>query len=236
MPNQNPHDLPVYGQDGVDLSFLPGALLDSVWGHCSEVQVVTSIWGAPAHIRNGTMTLFVLFFPSIWVSWDAQTLQNKGKMPNDKSTLFYPPHDLALGLKISSEIADLKRATQQGLFSGAKKDPQNQKIARTAPKNFLNNSRGLPVITQQNKDFEANRTRKFTRTFGKIFVTQFLCGTFSVPNFLGGAILKVEIEIFIRDCFVQDSGPRQLMAPKVGCTRRGVVLCERTCFCLLSTF
>ena len=68
-------------------------------------------------------------------------------------------------------------------LSGAKKDPQNQKIARTAPKNFLNNSRGLPVITQQNKGFEANRTRKFTRTFGKIFVTQFLCGTFLCPNF-----------------------------------------------------
>ena len=25
------------------------------------------------------MTLFVLFFPSMWVSWDPQTLQNKGK-------------------------------------------------------------------------------------------------------------------------------------------------------------
>ena len=31
--------------------------------------------------------------------------------------------------------------------SGAKKEPQSQKLARTAPKNFLNNSRGLPVIT-----------------------------------------------------------------------------------------
>ena len=32
--------------------------------------------------------------------------------------------------------------------SGAQKEPQSQKIARTAPKNFLNNSRGLPVIAQ----------------------------------------------------------------------------------------
>ena len=32
--------------------------------------------------------------------------------------------------------------------SGAKKDSQNPQIARTAPKNILNNSRGLPVITQ----------------------------------------------------------------------------------------
>ena len=33
-------------------------------------------------------------------------------------------------------------------LSGGKKDPQNHKFARTAPKNFLNNSRALPVITQ----------------------------------------------------------------------------------------
>ena len=39
-------------------------------------------------------------------------------------------------------------------------------------------------ITQQNKGSEANRTRKFTRTFGKIFVTQLLCGTFSVTNII----------------------------------------------------
>ena len=45
---------------------------------------------------------------------------------------------------------------------------------------------GLPVITQKKKGFEANRTRKFTRTFGKIFVIQFLCGTFSVPNWNPG--------------------------------------------------
>ena len=51
--------------------------------------------------------------------------------------------------------------------SGAKKEPQSQKIARTAPKNFLNNSNGLPVITHQNKGFEAHRTRKFTRKFGE---------------------------------------------------------------------
>ena len=69
-------------------------------------------------------------------------------------------------------------------FSGAKKEPQSQKIARTAPKNFLNNSRGLPVITHQNKAFEANRTRKFTRKFGEIFVAKVLWGTLSVPDFL----------------------------------------------------
>ena len=76
-----------------------------------------------------------------------------------------------------------KTMVLENYFSGAKKDPQSQKFARTAPKNFLNNSRGLLVTIQQNKGFEANRTRKFTRTFGKIFVTKFLCGTFPVPKF-----------------------------------------------------
>ena len=56
------------------------------------------------------------------------------------------------------------------------------KIARTAPKNFLNNSRGRPGHCPVKQGFEANRTRKFTRTFGKVFVTQFLCGTFQSPS------------------------------------------------------
>ena len=34
-----------------------------------------------------------------------------------------------------------------------KEEPQSQRIARTAPKNCLNNSRGLPVITHSNKSF-----------------------------------------------------------------------------------
>ena len=60
--------------------------------------------------------------------------------------------------------------------SGAKKDPQGQRIAQTAPKNFLNSSRWLPVITQQKQGFEANHTRKCTRMFGKnLGITQFLC-------------------------------------------------------------
>ena len=52
----------------------------------------------------------------------------------------------------------------------------------TKPKNRTNRSSVITVM--QNKGFEANRTRKFTRTFGKIIVTQFLCGTFSVPKIL----------------------------------------------------
>ena len=56
------------------------------------------------------------------------------------------------------------------------------KIARTPPKNFLNNSRGWPGRYPVKQGFWGNRTKKFTRTLGKTLVTQFLCGTFSVPN------------------------------------------------------
>ena len=48
--------------------------------------------------------------------------------------------------------------------------------------NSNNSSEQVKGTTQQNKGFQANRTRTFTRTFGKIFVTQFLCGTMSVPE------------------------------------------------------
>ena len=59
----------------------------------------------------------------------------------------------------------------------------------TKPKSRTNHQRifwtirgGYRSWPSKTEGFEANRTRKFTRTFGKIFVTQFLCGTFAVPN------------------------------------------------------
>ena len=52
---------------------------------------------------------------------------------------------------------------------------QRQRIVRTI-------RGGCRSLSSKTKGLEANRTRKFTRTFGKIFVTQFLCGTFSVPK------------------------------------------------------
>ena len=60
----------------------------------------------------------------------------------------------------------------------------------TKPKNRTNSTKefseqfggGYRSLPSKTKGFEANRTRKFTRTFGKIFVTQFVCGTFSVPK------------------------------------------------------
>ena len=56
------------------------------------------------------------------------------------------------------------------------------------PTNRTNNAKEVSEqfegSTQSNKGSEANRTRKFTRKFGKVFVAQVLWGTFSVPNFL----------------------------------------------------
>ena len=49
------------------------------------------------------------------------------------------------------------------------------KNVRTAPKNFLNSSRRLPDHYPGNQGLEADRTRKFTCTFGLIFVTQSFC-------------------------------------------------------------
>ena len=85
------------------------------------------------------------------------------------------PENIAINHACSHVFASVQK-------SGAKKEPQSQKIARTASKNFLNNSRELPVIAHENKGFEANRTRKFTRKFGEIFVVKVLWGTFSVPE------------------------------------------------------
>ena len=63
------------------------------------------------------------------------------------------------------------------------KEPQSQRIARSAPKKYLNNSRALPSKTRA---FEANHARKFTRKFGKIFVAKVLWGTFSVSGSVPG--------------------------------------------------
>ena len=57
-----------------------------------------------------------------------------------------------------------------------------EKIRSQAPKNLLNNSRGLLGHYPVKQGFEANRNRRFTRAFGKIFVTQLLCDPFSVSQ------------------------------------------------------
>ena len=67
----------------------PRALPASLWGHCSQILVFANIG---AHKKGRGNDTFRAVFPSIWVFWDPQTLQNKGKTQNDKSTLFLPPH------------------------------------------------------------------------------------------------------------------------------------------------
>ena len=62
------------------------------------------------------------------------------------------------------------------------KGPTKPKNRTNSAKEFSEQFEGLTGHCPLNKGFEANHTRKFTRTFGKIFVTQFLCDTFSVPK------------------------------------------------------
>ena len=50
-------------------------------------------------------------------------------------------HDLRSSLVKREAASDCQERKHSG---GAQKDPQNQKVARTTPKNFPNNSRGLP--------------------------------------------------------------------------------------------
>ena len=61
-----------------------------------------------------------------------------------------------------------------GFFKG-KQGPQSQDIARTVPKNFLNNSRALLNTAMAHQ--------KVHPKFGNVFVTKALCGTSSVPEF-----------------------------------------------------
>ena len=64
------------------------ALPASIWGCCSQVLVLTSIWGT----QNGVWQRHVrAVFPSISVSWDPQTLQNKGNAKWQIDPVLHPP-------------------------------------------------------------------------------------------------------------------------------------------------
>ena len=65
------------------------ALLASIWGHCSQVLVFNSIWGA--HTKGCDNDTFGAVFPSIWVSWNPQTLQNEGKRKVTNRPCCTPP-------------------------------------------------------------------------------------------------------------------------------------------------
>ena len=69
-------------------------------------------------------------------------------------------------------------------LSGAEKEPQNQIIARTVPKNFLKNSKGLLGRCPVKQGFWGKSHQKVHLNVRQnLCHTQFLCGTFSVPNF-----------------------------------------------------
>ena len=75
------------GQNVVDLSCFPCFVCE----HLGTLLSNSNFYKHLGHTKRGgvTMTLLVPFFSSIWVSWDPQTLQNKGNT-NYKLTLFTP--------------------------------------------------------------------------------------------------------------------------------------------------
>ena len=104
--------------------------------------------------------------------------------------------------------------------SGAKMDSQSGKLFTNSAKQFSEQFEGLPghVPVEQGFFFEANRARKFTRTFGKIFVAQFLCGTISVPK-----------SNFLRNNFVSQHMICDfpcLGLGKLSCNEHGVMFCQ----------
>ena len=95
----------------------------------------------------------------------------------------------------------------------SQKGPTKPKNRTNSTKEFSERFKGryrsLPSKTMQG--FEANRTRKFTRTFGQIFVTKFLCGTFSVPK-----KMHININNLSGDCLGEGGCLRNsLMRPQI---------------------
>ena len=66
----------------------PRALPASIWGHCSQILFLLAFG---AHKKGCDSDTFRAVFPSIWVSWGPQTLQNKGKRKMTNRPCFTPP-------------------------------------------------------------------------------------------------------------------------------------------------
>ena len=69
----------------------PRALPASIWGHCSQVLVFTSIWGTQKGVWQWR---FSCYFSQHLGSLKPPSTAKQGKTENDKSTLFYPPTSL----------------------------------------------------------------------------------------------------------------------------------------------
>ena len=64
------------------------ALPASIWGHCSQVLVSTSIWDTQKGVWRRHLSC--CFSQHLGI-WDPQTLQNKGKNKMTNRPCFYPP-------------------------------------------------------------------------------------------------------------------------------------------------
>ena len=100
----------------------------------------------------------------LWLSWFLRSRENE---------LFC--RVLNGNLRIRRAAKKRKTCTQ---VQGAKKNPKAKKSHEQHP--II--SEQFEGTTQSNKGFEANRTRKFTQKFSRIFVAQVLWGTFSAPD------------------------------------------------------
>ena len=79
-----PHPMGTMGS----ICHFPRALPASIWGHCSQVLVFTSIWGTQKGCDNDT---FRAVFPQHLGILGSPSTGKQGKIQNDKSTLFTLP-------------------------------------------------------------------------------------------------------------------------------------------------
>ena len=82
----NREDEPVRGQMG-SICHFSRALPASIWEHCSQILVFTSIWGT----QKCDNDIFRAVFPSIELSCNPQTLQNNGKRKMTNRPCITPP-------------------------------------------------------------------------------------------------------------------------------------------------
>ena len=90
----------------------------------------------------------------------------------------------AVGLlgKTINSLSEVSMGSPKFFLIRRQKGPtQSQTIARTAPKNCLNNSRGLSGHCPIKQGVLRQIVPESSRTLGKIFVTQFLVVAFLAP-------------------------------------------------------
>ena len=93
--------------------------------------------------------------------------------PSLGTTALWPYSSGAVQIRVGLELVDQEP-----------KETHKAKNFANSTNMFSEQFEGVTGYYPVNKSFEANHTRKFTRMLGKDFVTQFLCGTFSVQKFV----------------------------------------------------